>query len=120
MTGKFPVWSVEMVPSFCSAIVAPMNNSTSTFASMAGRKSCSITCVSVCRIFVVDLVCFRTRLRWPLAVVVDSGKYLHSCADVMGGKPMSWSLSSALQNVSTIGEKRHWCMYWMVLASVVV
>jgi hypothetical protein len=38
-------------------------------------------------------------------VAVDSGKYFRTCVDVIGGNPMSWSLSSALQNVSMVGKK---------------
>ena len=53
-------------------------------------------------------------------VAVDSGKYLRTCVDVIGGNPMSWSLSSALQNVLMVGKKWHWWMYCIVSASVVV
>ena len=89
MTGKAPVWSVYIVPSFWSAMVAPTKSSNSTSALMGGRKSCSIACVAACRCFVVDLVCLRTRRRCPFAVAVDSGKYRRTCAAVMGGNPIS-------------------------------
>ena len=52
----------------------------------------------------------------PLAVAVDLGRYLRTNAEVRCGKPINWSLSIALHNVSTVGEKRHWCMYCIVSA----
>ena len=55
-----------------------------------------------------------------MAVAVDSSKSLRTCVDIIGRNPMSWSLSSALQNVSMVGEKRHWWMNCIVSASVVV
>ena len=100
-----------MVPSFCSAIVAPTNSSKFVLGSIIGRKSCFFICVSSSCVFVDDLVCLRVRRRCPLAVAVDSGKYFRTCDEVIGGKPMSWSLSSALHNVSMVGENRHWWMY---------
>ena len=87
---------------------------------MIGPTSWLSTCVSVSHVLVVDRVCLRTRRRCPLAVVVESSKYLRTCVDIIGGNPMSWSLSSALHNVSMVGEKRHWWMYCIVSASVVV
>ena len=57
--------------------------------------------------FAVDLVPLRSRFMCPFAVAVDSGRYLRTWLDVIGGKPINWLLSIALQSVSTVGEKRH-------------
>ena len=56
----------------------------------------------------------------PFAVAVDSGRYFRTKAEVMHGKPISWSLSMALQSVSRVGEKRHWWRNWIVSAMVEV
>jgi hypothetical protein len=88
-------------------MVAPTKSWNSTSAFMFGRKSCSMAWLSVSLFWVVDLVCFLVRRRCPFAVAVDLGRYLRTCAEVIGGKLMSWSLSIALQNVLTVGEKRH-------------
>ena len=120
VTGKLPVWSVYMVPLFWSGIVAPTNNLNSAAALMGGRRSHSMIVVSYFCVLVVDPVCCHARLRCPFAVAVDAGRYLRTCAEVIAGKPINSSLSSALQSVFTVGENRHWWMNWMVLASVVL
>ena len=75
-----------IVPSFCSAIVAPMNNSISAFSSIFGQKSSSmISCVGLD----VDRIPFRCLFMCPFAVAVDAGKYFLTSFDVMCGKPMS-------------------------------
>ena len=101
-------------------IFASVNNLNSAAASMGGQKLCSMIVISFSCIFVVDRVCCHIRLRCLFPVAVDVGRYLCTCAEVIGMNPINWSLSSALQNVFTVGENRHWWMNWMVLASVVV
>ena len=117
--GKFPVWSVYMVPSFWLAMVAPTNSSTCSTSSLGGLKSVFSSSVGF-RLdgLVVDRMPLRVRFMCPLAVAVDSGRYFWTRFDVIFGKQMSWSLSMALQNVSSVGEKRHWCMNWIVSAIV--
>ena len=65
---------------------------------------------------VVDRMPRRVRFICPLAVAVDSGRYFWTRLDVILGKPISWSLSMALQKVLSVGEKRHWCRNWIVSA----
>ena len=86
------------------AIVAPMKSSTSAFSSVAGRKSCSIG-ILLAGEFVVDLRFFLFLFMWPFAAAVDSGRYFCTRDHVRNGKPMSWPLSIALHNMSTVGEK---------------
>ena len=95
-----------------------MNNSTSAFSSIGGLKSASIISSEV--LLVVDLMPFLFRFICPFTVAVDSGKYLRTCLDVIGGNPISWSLSMALQKVSTVGENIYWWINCMVSASVEV
>ena len=58
----------------------------------------------------VDLVPFLSRFICPFAVAVDSGRCFLTWLDVIGGKPINWSLSIALQKVSIVSENRHWWM----------
>ena len=74
------------MPSFCSAIVAPMNNSISAFSSIFGRKSSSMI-LSAC--YDVDRIPFRCLFMCPFAVAVDAGKNFVASFDVMCGNPMS-------------------------------
>ena len=69
---------------------------------------------------VVERMPFLVLFMCPLAVAVDSGRYFRTKAEVMRGKPISWSLSMALQSVSMVGEKRHWWRKVIVSAMVEV
>ena len=85
-----------------------MNSSTSLSFSLGGLKSSSSCFRRVVLVLVVDLSPFLVQLRWPLAVAVESGKYLWTSLDVMCGKPIKCPLSIALHKVSSVGENKHW------------
>ena len=108
------------MPLFCSAIVAPIKSSTSSTSSLGGLKSVvsSVSLLDFC--LVVERMPFLVLFMCPLAVAVDSGRYFRTKAEVMRGKPISWSLSMALHSVSMVGEKRHWWRKVIVSAMVEV
>ena len=102
-------------------MVAPTKSSTCSTSSLAGLKSVFGSSGGfLLDGLVVDQMPHRVRFICPLAVAVDSGRYFRTRLDVILGKPISWSLSMALQKVSSVGEKRHWCRNCIISAMVEV
>ena len=97
-----------------------MKSSTCSTSSLGGLKSVLGSGGFLLGGFVVDRMPRLVRFMWPLAVAVDSGKYFLTRSEEILGKPISWSLSMALHNVSKVGENKHWCRNLIVSDMVVV
>jgi hypothetical protein len=95
-----------MVPSICNPMVAPTNNSTCAISSCFGVKSSGSLMFWL--IFLVECMPFLVQFMCPFMVAVDFRKYFHTSADVIA-ENLSWLLLIALQRVSKVWGKRHWC-----------